>query len=106
MIISVATPSKYIALTPMAVDLRRIGKGILVHLYNKETKDPLSKDETTIIIEGACQAEVHTLSNLYTACFTTVKPTIAQKIAPSSSSPKERWSKTPASLHSNHHLEK
>jgi hypothetical protein len=35
-----------------------------------------------------------------------LKPTIAQKIAPSSLSPKEKWSKTPSNTHNNHQLEK
>jgi hypothetical protein len=74
MITSAATPSKYIASTPMAVNLQRIRKGISGHCHNKETKDPPSKDHTTIITEGACQdkaaveSEVPSHSNLRTAC--------------------------------------
>jgi hypothetical protein len=44
MITNTNTPIRYIASTPMALDLQRIGKGISGHLYNKETKDPPSKD--------------------------------------------------------------
>jgi hypothetical protein len=79
MITSAATPSKCIASTLIVVDLQKIGKGILGYLLNKETKDPRSKDQATIITEEACQAKVtveaegHTPSNLHTACSTTVK---------------------------------
>jgi hypothetical protein len=75
MLASAATPSGYIASTPMLVDLRRIGKGISGHLHNKEAKDPLSKDQTTIITKGECQAEAEscTHANLHTAYFMAVK---------------------------------
>jgi hypothetical protein len=57
-------------------------------------------------VEAAIVVEAHTLSTLRITCTTTVKPTIAQKITPSSSSPKEKWNKTPNSHHNNHRLEK
>jgi hypothetical protein len=49
MITNVATPSRCIASTLMAVVLQKIGKGISGHLRNKEAKGPLSKDQTIII---------------------------------------------------------
>jgi hypothetical protein len=112
MITRVATASRYIPSILMAMDLWRIGKEILGHLHNKEAKDPPSNDQTTSITEGACQVEAtvgtegRTHLNLHTTCFTTARQTIAQKVAPSSSSTKERWSKIPASLCNNRHLKK
>jgi hypothetical protein len=110
--ISAATLNKCTTSTPMVVSLRRIGKRILDHLRSKEAKEPLSKGQISITTEGACKAEAvvmaeaPTHSSLCTACTMAVKPTIAQKTAPSSSSPKERWSKIPTSLYNNHCLER
>jgi hypothetical protein len=67
----------------------------------KETSELLIKDSTSTAKEAVHQiaatvvTEAHTHSDLHTACSTTVKPTIAQKIAPYSLSPKGKWSKTP-----------
>jgi hypothetical protein len=108
MIISVATPSRYTTLTPTAVDLRKTGKGILAHPYKREAKGPSTTDQTNTIREGACQAEAvvmadtHTHISLRTACTAVAKPAIAEKTAPYSSNPKEKWSKTPSNLHTNH----
>jgi hypothetical protein len=51
-------------------------------------------------------AEAHTHLDLCTAYSTVVRPSIAQKIAPYSSSPNEKWTKNPTSLHSKWHSKK
>jgi hypothetical protein len=96
LIISVATLSMCTTSTLMVAGLRRIGKRILDPLRKKEAREPSSKGQTSIIREGACQAEAvvtaeaHTHSSFHTACIITAKPTTTQKTAPYSSSLKER----------------
>jgi hypothetical protein len=90
MTISAATPSMCTTSTPLVMGLWRTGKRILDHLRKKEAMEPSSTCQTSIIREGACQAETtveaHTHSSIRTACTMAVKPTIAQKIAPYSMS--------------------
>jgi hypothetical protein len=84
----------------------------LDHFFKKGTMQLLTRDPLIIVSRAAHQAkdvvvvEARTQSGLRTACFTTVKPTITHGVAPYSLSLKERCSKTPSSLHNNHHLEK
>jgi hypothetical protein len=58
------------------------------HLRKEEVSEPLSRGETSIIREGACQAEAaviaeaHTRSSLYTTCIMAVRLITIQKIAP------------------------
>jgi hypothetical protein len=109
---SVAILSRYTASTQMAVGHQRIGRRILGHLRKKETREPPIQDLPSTIKEAAHQiivmatTEAHTHSDLRTACSTIVKPTIAQKIAPYFSSPKEKWTKNSTSLRSKWHTEK
>jgi hypothetical protein len=79
MIVSVATPSRCIALILMAAGHQRIGRRILAHLRKKETQGPPIWDSLSTIREVAHQitAEAHTHSDLRTACFTIVRPIIA-----------------------------
>jgi hypothetical protein len=101
MTVSASTPSRCISLISMAACHWRIGRKTLGHLCKKETREPLIKDspsttkEVSHQIMVAAAAEAHTYSNLRIACSMVVRQTIAQKIAPYSSSTKEKWSKTP-----------
>jgi hypothetical protein len=110
--ISALTPSKYTSSTPMVVSLWKTEKRILGHLHKKEVRGPSSTGQTSTIRDGVCQAkaaveaETHAHKSFHTVCTMAVTPTTAQKIAPYSLSPKERWSKTPSSLRNNHHPEK
>jgi hypothetical protein len=94
--ISAATLSKYTSLT----------------LTTNQARGLSTTNQISITREGACQAEsavtveARTHSKLYNVCTMVMTPTITQKIAPSSSNPKERWSRTPSSPHNNHCLEK
>jgi hypothetical protein len=82
----------------------------LGHLRKKETQEPSTKDPPSTAKEAAHQivvaAEAHTHFDLHTACSTIVRQTIAQKIAPFSSSTEEKWSKISNSLHTNQCQEK
>jgi hypothetical protein len=82
----------------------------LRHLRKKETREPSTKDPPSTAKEAAHQivaaAEAHTHFDLHTACSTIVRQTIAQKIAPFSSSTEEKWSKISNSLHTNQCQEK
>jgi hypothetical protein len=72
----------------IATDHQRTGTKILEDHDSKQipdllTKDPpktTSKAEFRTVAEG--KAEAHTHQDLYTACTTTMKPTITPKIAP------------------------
>jgi hypothetical protein len=100
--------SQCIASTQTVLGHQRIMRRILGHLRKKEIQGPPIKDSFGTIKEVAHQimvvvaTEVHTHSNLHTACSTIIRLTIAQKIAPYSSSPNEKWTKNPTSLHSKH----
>jgi hypothetical protein len=78
----------------------------------EKARGALTTHQISTAWEGACQAkaaitvEAHTLSSLRIACTMVVKSSITQKIVPFSSSPKEKWSKTPSSLCNNHQPEK
>jgi hypothetical protein len=96
----------------MVVGRQKIGRIISKHLHKKDIREPPTKDscraakeaEHQIAAEVAAEALTHT--NLYTACTTVAKPTIAPKIAPFSLSQKEKWNKLLHSLHGNPHPEK
>jgi hypothetical protein len=81
----------------------------LGHLHKKETQEPSIKDSPSTPEEASYQimavavAETHTHSDLHIAYSMVVSQTITQKIAPYSSSTKEKWSKTPNNLRSNQH---
>jgi hypothetical protein len=62
-------------------------------------------DQTSTTREEACQAAVtaEAHSSLCTACTTTTTPTIAQETTQYSFNPRERWSKTLASVCNNPH---
>jgi hypothetical protein len=96
MITSAVTPSKCTTSTPKAVGHRRTRKRTLGHLCKKEIIGPSLKDQISTISEVACQAEAavtakaHSHTSLRIACTMVVTLTIAQKIAPSSSNPKEK----------------
>jgi hypothetical protein len=98
--------SQCIASTQTVLGHQRIMRRILGHLRKKEIQGPPIKDSFGTIKEVAHQimvvvaTKVHTHSNLHTACSTIIRLTIAQKIAPYSSSPNEKWTKNPTSLHS------
>jgi hypothetical protein len=89
-IINATTSSKYTSSILMAADLQRIGKRILDHLRKKEVSGLSITDQVSTVRKGACQAEATvvaeacTLSSLCIVCTTIVKPTITQKIDPSS----------------------
>jgi hypothetical protein len=112
MIINTITGSRCTASIPIVAGHLRTGKRILDHLHKKgtmqlSTRGPLiTVSEVAHRAEATVAVEARTHSGLRTACFRAAKPTTTQKIAPYSSSLKERWSKTPNSLHNNHHLEK
>jgi hypothetical protein len=80
--------------------------------HKKETREPLTRDPASTVNEAARQdeavatAEVHSHTSLHITCIMATTPTTEQKIAPYSSSLKERWSKTTSSLRNNHHPEK
>jgi hypothetical protein len=94
----------------MAVGLQKTGKRILGHPRKKEVTRLLTTDQISTTREVASQvkvvvtAEAH--SSLCTACTMEMILTIAQKTTQYSSNPRERWSKTPTSLHNNLYLEK
>jgi hypothetical protein len=91
---------------------QRIKRRILDLLRKKETQKPPIKDLLSTIKETPHQimpvvtAEAHTHLDLRTAYSTVVRPSITQKIAPYSSSPNEKWTKNPTSLHSKWHSKK
>jgi hypothetical protein len=96
----------------MATGHQRIGKRNLGHLRKNETQEPLIKGLLSTTKEAAHQivavatAEAHTHSDLRISCSLIVNPTIAQKIAPYSSSPREKWTRSPTNLHNKRHPEK
>jgi hypothetical protein len=110
--ISEATPNQYTTLIPMVADHQKIGRRALKHLCKKDILGSPTKDsfkaakEVTRQIGAEIVAKGLTHSNLRTACTMAVKPTTALKIAPSSLSQKEKWSKITQSLHNNPHPEK
>jgi hypothetical protein len=110
MITTTATPIKCTTLIPMVVSLWKTRKRIFSHPHKKGVRRPSTTGQTSIAREGARQAEVvaeiYSYSSLCTACTMTVIPITAQKIVRYSSNPRQRWSKTPTSLHNNHHPEK
>jgi hypothetical protein len=105
-------PKQVIALTSMVVGHQRIGRRILDRPHKKEAREPstISKISTSREVghqaEAVVMTEARTPSSLRTACTTTVKPTVAQKIVPSFLSPKEKCSKTPNNRRNIHQLEK
>jgi hypothetical protein len=68
----------------IATDHQRTGTKILEDHDSKQIPDLLTKDppKTTSKAEFRTVAEAHTHQDLYTACTTTMKPTITPKIAP------------------------
>jgi hypothetical protein len=105
-IASAAILSQYTKLTQTVVGHQRIGRRILGHLHKKETWGSPIKDTLSTIKEVSYQIMVAitvgalTYSYLHTVCFMVARPIITQNIAPYSSSPKEKWTKNPTSLHS------
>jgi hypothetical protein len=106
------TLSPYIASTLMAVDHQRIGRRIMGHPHNKNSKAPPLTRDSINTTKGADQrtgavvmAEAHILSDLRTTCTMTMRWTIAPKIVPFSKSPK-KWIKTAQKLHNNLHPDK
>jgi hypothetical protein len=109
MIINAITPSRCTTLISIVAGHQRTAKRILDHLCKKGTMQLSVRGPLITVIEMATRAEAtvtgedRTHSSLCIACFMVAKPTTAQKVALYSSSLKERWSKTPNSLHNNHH---
>jgi hypothetical protein len=105
-----AIPSQCIALTLMVTGPQRTGRRILGHLRKKETQRPLIRDSLSTIREAVHQTvatvEAHTHSDLHTICSTAVRPAIAPKIAPYSSSPREKWTRDRTTHRHNQHPEK
>jgi hypothetical protein len=112
MTVIAATPSRCIALILMATSHQRIGRRISDHLRKKGTREPLIRDSLSTIREAAHQvmtavvANAHTHSDLRIACFMVLRPIIAPKIAPYSSSLREKWTRDPTSIRHKQHLEK
>jgi hypothetical protein len=85
-----ATPSRCIALIPMATGHQRIGRRILGHLLKKENREPSINDlhstasevahKTTVVVV----AEAHIYSDLHTACIMVARQAILQKTTPHS----------------------
>jgi hypothetical protein len=69
--------------------------------HSKQATSPPPTRDSTSTTKGAKQqirvtgtAEAHTQLDLYTACTTVMRQTIALKIVPSTLSKKRRWMKT------------
>jgi hypothetical protein len=101
MIISAITQNICTTSTLIVVGCQRTGRRATEGLRRKEaqtffTKGPpntASGAELRIVAEGV--AEAHTHRDLYTACTTTMKPTITPKIAPSTSTPNRKYVSLP-----------
>jgi hypothetical protein len=110
--ISEATPNQYTSLILTDAGHQKIGRRTSEQLCKKDISGPSTQDSCKaakkaahqIVAEVAAKALTH--SNLHTTCSMAVKPTTAPKIAPTSLSQKEKWSKISHNLHSNPHPEK
>jgi hypothetical protein len=66
------------------------------------TKDPpKTTSEAELLTMAGAKAEAHTHQDLYTACTTVMKLTLAPKIALFTSTPKRKWIKSWLSLRNN-----
>jgi hypothetical protein len=108
MTISAITPNGCTTSTLMVVGCQRIGRRATKGLHRKETQTLLTKDPPRTISRAEIQtvargaAEAHTHPDLYSACNMETKPTIAPKIAPSTSRPNGKWTKCPPNLRHNY----
>jgi hypothetical protein len=71
-------------------------------LSNKDPPSITSRVELQTAAGG--EAEAHTHQDICAACTKAAKPTIAPKIAPSTSTPNRKWTKNPLNLHHNYNL--